>query len=74
MNTVLIWLQADLGYKPRPQTSPKNTGNLINTNCKYIILGYKPRAIFEVLYIVDHEIFVKIQSDNDCKIILKAIK
>ena len=42
--TVLIRLQADLGYKPRPQTSHPKI-NLINTNCKCIILGYKPRAI-----------------------------
>ena len=43
--TVLIRLQADLGYKPRPQTSQQKI-NLINTNCKCVILGYKPRAIF----------------------------
>jgi len=47
--TVLIWLQADLGYKPRPQTSHAKI-NLINMNCKCIILGYKPRAIFFLIF------------------------
>lgn len=44
-NTILIRLQADLGYKRRPQTSTQKI-NLINTDFKCIILGHKPRAIF----------------------------
>ena len=42
-SAVPFQLQADLGYKPRPQKI-----NLINMNCKCIILGYKPRAIFSL--------------------------
>ena len=48
--------------------------NLINTNCKCVILGYKPRAIFGPEVYRYHDIFVKIQSDSVRKIILKAIK
>ena len=44
-NTILIRLQAELGYKRRPQTSTQKI-NLINTDFKCIILSHKPRAIF----------------------------
>ena len=60
------------GYKPISAISrdPKLVTqkiNLINTNCKCIILGYKPRAIFGL------EVYRR-QRDSDRKIILKAIK
>ena len=69
------------GYKPSSAISrdPKllmQKINLIDMNCKCIILGYKPRPILglDVYYRLWNFRNFKIQIDIDWKIILKAIK
>ena len=39
---------------------------------QYSVISREPFSVLK--FIVDHEIFVKIQSDSDCKIVLRAIK
>jgi len=69
------------GYEPilaisrDPKVLPQKI-NLIITNiivnAQYSVLSQEPFSILK--FIIDHEIFVKIQSNSDCKIALKAIK